>query len=57
MSYISMYKVHGLLGDRGERGEVLEMNVDVKANLERSQHSAAVIGRFHPLLEHPVHRL
>ena len=52
-----MYKVHGLLGDRGERGEVLEMNVDVKANLEWSQHSAAVIGRFHPLLEHPVYRL
>ena len=38
-------------------GGVLEMNGDLQANLEWSQHSAAVIGCFHHLLEHPVYRL
>ena len=33
------------------------MNGDLQTNLERSQHSAAVIGCFHHLLEHPVYGL
>ena len=46
------------IGDIGERGENnVNMNGDLKANLEWSQHSVAVIGCFHPLLEHPVYRL
>lgn len=33
------------------------MNGDLQTNLERSQHSAAVIGCFHHLLGHPVYGL
>ena len=33
------------------------MNGELQANLEWSQHSAAVIGCIHHLLEHPVYGL